>query len=449
MRPALPQEGSPEAESGVLFKSLLLVVYAALVFMRTPEIVVDGRFWAEEGSIYFTRALDSGFWKALFAPHPGYYMLFPSVATSWAAHFVSLENAPRVTVGVAFLVQMLAPALILWSPIEPLQDLRYRIGALAVLLFAVPSQEIWLTTTNSQSFMAVCAALVLISAPARGGVRVFHLIVVVLAGLSGITPTFLAPFFWLRALQERSRTRVLQASLLTLCVAIQLSLYFVAPLYGFAAVGHGGRRHLVFNPWVVSHAVFVKDLLFPFLGAQRTEAIAVPLRQAVLEQRPSMAVLVLLLAWAAANGLLAFRSRLWEARLLVAVALFVVVLGCAGSVEAVEFGWHSAHISTMGASRYYYGPNALLALALLVMSARQSFLSSQLKALLLAVVVWIIAVGHSDYMYNRVYLGGPNWQREVAAWRDGQAQDLSVWPADWKVRVTLPESSSSTPRKEQ
>ena len=70
--PAPPQEGSPHAESGVVVNSLLFVVYAALVLMRSPEIAVHGRFWAEEGTIYFARALESGFWKALFAPHPGY-----------------------------------------------------------------------------------------------------------------------------------------------------------------------------------------------------------------------------------------------------------------------------------------------------------------------------------------------------------------------------------------
>src|SRR5258706_9019204 len=84
---------------------LLLVVYAGAVVLRMPRILLEGRFWAEEGDIYFRPAWIGPSSQALLAPHQGYYSLLDNLASAVAAHLVPLLYAPLLTIWTGLLVQ--------------------------------------------------------------------------------------------------------------------------------------------------------------------------------------------------------------------------------------------------------------------------------------------------------------------------------------------------------
>ena len=65
----------------VLFGAFIL-----LIAVRLPEVLLKGRFWAEEGSVYFVDAWRKPFFDALVTAYPAdYWNLTASAATLVAA----------------------------------------------------------------------------------------------------------------------------------------------------------------------------------------------------------------------------------------------------------------------------------------------------------------------------------------------------------------------------
>jgi hypothetical protein len=415
----------------------VFAAYALLLILRAPRIW-RGRFWAEEGSVFFPAACSNDLLESLFLPHLGYLMTVTSLATTLAARSVPLELAPLVTTGIAALVQLLPAALLLTGRIDALPDLLSRALAVALLLVALPSEENWLTSTNSAHYMAVSAGIILVSQPWSSRTRFVHMGLLVLAGLSGIDANLLAPFFWWRALRERSRARFEQAVALSLCALIQVAVVLIAPEFGFASVGLEGRRTPRLDLQVLAHAVFAKDILLPLTGRAWTEQVMAPLAKALAAHDPVLWVWPLVILWA---GLLAFavrRGQQWQPRLLLCLSFYMVLVSFMGSIEASRRDWHLAHASALGAGRYYYLPNFCLGLALLMMAGERSALPRRLRQTALALVAWMLLVGSNEFFRSdarRWFFSGPNWQREVAAWRRAESSDLEIWPAPWKISL--------------
>jgi hypothetical protein len=49
-----------------------LVLYSLLVLCRIPRILTAGRFWAEEGKVFYGNACHHPWYWAVFAPYAGY-----------------------------------------------------------------------------------------------------------------------------------------------------------------------------------------------------------------------------------------------------------------------------------------------------------------------------------------------------------------------------------------
>ena len=420
----------------VLFTSLAaLAAYTFLLILRAPQIW-QGRFWAEEGTVFFSAACASGLLESLFLPHLGYGMAVTSFATTLAARAVPLELAPLVTTVIAAAVQLLPAVLLLTARIDALPDLRFRAVALALLLVCLPSEEIWLNSPNSSHFLGVCGGILLIATPSAGRTRFLHLGLLVLAGLSGIDANLLAPFFWLRAYRERTRERVEQATALTVCAAIQAFVVAIAPLYGFASVGLEGARSPRLDLPILAHAVLAKDILLPFAGRSWTEHVMAPLAKMLAAHDPMALVSAIAMVWAGVFGLAVVKSKLWQPRLSFCLGLFVVFVSFTASIEASRPDWHLSHASALGAGRYYFLPNFFLGLSLLMIAGNDSALHRRLRQTALVLVAWMLIVGTNEFFRSDArpwFFTGPDWQQQVAAWRRGETNDLKIWPAPWKL----------------
>ncbi len=416
-------------------RAAALAAYSLLVVLRAPQIL-RGRFWAEEGSVFFPAACSGSLLKSLFLPHLGYYMAVTSIATTLAARAVPLEYAPLVTTGIAALVQLLPAVLLVTGRIDALPDLLSKALALALLLVALPTEENWLTSTNSSHFMAVSAGIILISQPWTSRTRFLHVGLLVLAGLSGIDANLLAPFFWWRAYRERSRERLEQAVALSVCAAVQVAVVLIAPLYGFASVGLEGRRTPRLDLQVLAYAVFAKDILLPLAGRAWTEQIMAPLAKTLAAHDPMLWVSLIVIVWGSLFALAVLKSRQWQPQLLLCLSFYMVVVSFMGSIEASRRDWHLAHASALGAGRYYYLPNFFLGLALLMTAGARSALPRGLRRAALTLVAWMIVVGSNEFFRSdarRWFFAGPDWRREVAAWRRAETSELEIWPAPWKI----------------
>ncbi|MBK1658781.1 hypothetical protein [Paracraurococcus ruber] len=399
-----------------LSPSLLLLPAFALILLRAPVILTQGRFWAEEGTIYLPDAL-GGWWDALLAPRMGYYSVWTRLA-ALAAASLPPEVAPLATAWAALLVQLAVIWIALRSDAFP-GPLGPPLAA-AVLLLALPSGEVWLNTVNSHFHFAVGAALLLVTAPGRLPAA-FRLGFLAMAVLTGPVTAFLAPFFAWRALRQPSRLAGAEAAVVGAGALLQGALL----LAGMA----GGARAAGFDPAALLAALGVKLLALPVLGAGANRAAAVLLgggtgaRLGVVAALSGIAALLLAAVLPQAR-----------ARVLLAAGIWLALLSIAGALLADP--WMA--VPPLNAGRYAYAPNALAGLALVaVATAPAALLAGRILAAALLAV--ILAQGMLAWPDRTWALSGPDWRAEVAAWRADPARtSLAIWPAGWTMTLARP-----------
>ena len=116
-------------------------------------LLLDPRFWAEEGALYFHHALVSPGLKDFFSPALGYYSLVVKIAV-YLALFVPIENAPLITTVMSGLVIWSCVVLIITSSNDFLAGFGVKC-AFALMLLFISSGEIWLNTITSQFWFPI------------------------------------------------------------------------------------------------------------------------------------------------------------------------------------------------------------------------------------------------------------------------------------------------------
>lgn len=394
----------------------LLLAYALLVAVRMPNIWAKGRFWAEEGAVYFRNARLEAWYDALFAVHTGYLNLAASIATLLAARLVPLEWAPWVSTGFALLIQLCPPLLLMTGGIGWLRDTRSLALALLLLLIPHGSAEVWLNSITSQFHLGLCVVLIL-ALPVRGGwVGGFRLGLLVLAPLSGPASTFLTPLFLVRAIAERSWARAGQGVLLGAMAFLQLLMVLTHP---------EPARDIGIGPRLLALVIYEKHILLPVIGFDHTFRLVGDFVGAVR------------------GG-----GKFWGEMLLAALASALMVTGVAwhgdrfvrwlfaGAVVIMLMSYFGAlghHVDLLGVSfgdRYSYVPSALFGITLLGLS-RLSGRWTQKLALIL--VAWIVCIGMNDFMWvGRGFADGSRWAKEAANWRADHQYQVEFWPNGWR-----------------
>jgi hypothetical protein len=398
------------------FCAVLLLFYALLIAVRIPNIWLKGRFWAEEGAVYFRNARLESWPDALFAVHTGYLNLSASIAGLLAARLVPLEAAPWISTGFALVIQLLPAILLMTSGISWLRD-RWALG-LALLMLLIPhgSGEVWLNSITSQFHLCLCVALILAS-PLRGGsIGWLRAAIIVLAPLSGPASTFLAPLFLLRAAIERSWGRAGQGGLLAAMAAVQVLMVFLHP---------EPARGIGIGPRLLALVIYEKHVLLPLLGFDHASRLTAGLIDMV---RGRQSLWPEMLAGVAASGLIAtavVTTRDAFSQWLLAAGALVMAMS--------YFGALGQHIDLLGISfgdRYAYVPSALFGLVVLALAHTGGLGTRRIAT---CVTLWIICIGMNDFMWVPPgFSDGSTWSAEVARWRQDHAYNVEFWPNGWR-----------------
>jgi hypothetical protein len=434
----VPNQVAPAEPVSTHTKVLMLAAYSLLTAIRNPWLLLHGRIWAEEGTVYLRGAWSGSCLAAIAAPHLGYYALWPNAIALIAARCLPLQLAALFMTWCAFSVQVLAGYLIVQC--EAFRVVRTKALALTVLLLTAPSYEVWLNTINSQFYLAVCAALVLISDPGRAWVQ--RSVVLAVAALTGPLTTILTPLFLLRALTRKSRIAFFQAALLTALAAMQI-----------AVVHHcmkAGERHISFHPSVAIAGFFVQFIALPFSGrfgndlAKASLARSASLHPAVTHvfsagMTPPLFVFCYAMADVTLIGTLLWividrrdRSTPW----LMAASLCLGFFSIYGSPDGVH----------LIGERYVFSTAVLMGLSLLLAATGESASGVKKIAARILLVCFLFA-GSFDYLtYSRRWVpyvnpGGADWYTQAKRWQKDANQKLSVWPVWFPQRdFTLPPS---------
>lgn len=223
---------------------------AIVAVVRSPEILLSGRFWAEEGTMWWANARASNALETLlYVPDlAGYFMLNTNVSFVIAGIF-PLQYQPLIVTWLAVLT-MATPAMVYLS-VSRSHPTIWRVVVALFMMVGAPllEPEVFSNAINAQVFLGLGAVLVLVYDDESHAPRRSLLAFLVLAGLSGMYAAILAPLFALKALSDNptrsstenqraravspstgTRSQVIgnhwaQAGVMSLCLLIQLTVF--------------------------------------------------------------------------------------------------------------------------------------------------------------------------------------------------------------------------------
>jgi hypothetical protein len=213
---------APE-QTGLHWYWQLAVVCAAiaLVFSRQPDAFSHAQFFAEDGSIWFADAYNSGWFTSLFKAQDGYFQTLPRLAAALSL-LAPLPLSPLVMNLAGLLIQILPVPLLLSSRLSTWGSLSLR-ATLAFTYLVMPNcSEMNVTIGQAQWHLALVACLLLLgSAPTNRAWKAFDITVFILCGLTGPFAVLLVPIAGLRLWPQRDRSKVLPLCILSGTAAIQ------------------------------------------------------------------------------------------------------------------------------------------------------------------------------------------------------------------------------------
>ena len=413
----LAEAGGERREARAI--AVAMVVCAIVIGLRMPEIVLKGRFWAEEGNVYYENAAMLPLWQALWSTHAGYLNLVANVAGIAGRLLLPVNIAPYLTIAIGLGFQLVPIWLILTAEDSWLAPWPRRLLGAALLVFIPASEEVWLQTICSQFLLTLSCAIVLgLRAPA-GRAGVIRLFILCLAPLCGPGTIALAPLFLLRAWADRSRARLWQFVALGGASLVQfLAFYSRLP-----------DRAYGLHPVITLCVITLKHLAIPFLGIQQAIAIQNALRlDFALSHFPVVASCLPVVA-----AFLLFVLVLREGLAFPGLWWFLAAVGTAFVTYFGALQGGLSLLSVFGDQRYSVVPQALLGLTVLALI---SVRAAGVRWLARGLCLWLVAVGVLNYRSTApAVTDGPAWRAEIAAWREEPSRDIAIWPKGWSMQL--------------
>jgi len=410
---------SSDASSRIsaLEKFAYLIVFILLVAIRIPIIFGQGRFWAEEGTIFFANAFHFPWYKALFTSYAGYLNLPANLAGILAKELAPMNKACLVSSGLALIFQSF-PALLLCTTKEPwLQNRRALLCALLLVASLPMSHEVWLSSISSQYHLNLCVGIILALQTESGVRAILPWFILFLTPLSGPGGSFLIPLFAWRAIFERSKQRLLQTLMLTLSTAIQL-LYFYQPQL----------RDFGIDPALMCYVFCLKHIIEPTCGMLVAIRITQHWRESFAHGDISGLVIVATPCVFLSLTALAIRSKQKPAiffvmsGILMASVSYLGALGNRLDFLTVEIG-----------NRYVFAPQLMIELAILCLAFTTNGFSRLCCRWL---IVWLLVVAlHEFFFIPPVFCSGPSWRSEVRLFEQDHSHKMLIWPYGWSVSL--------------
>lgn len=342
-----PCPRSAGAAATVALTGPLLIV--ALCWLRSPQMMVQGRFWAEDSMFFGHMAASHSFWEKVFYVYKGHLELIGALSHA-VASYLNPKMAPLLTGSAGLLIECSLGYLLVYFR----QDLAIRLpSALAICALLVVSpcaSEHYLNVLNSQ-WLTSAILFLLINLPERRLER--HPAVIVLAtlalGMSGLASSALLPIAALYAACWRSRPHALISAALLVCCCIQ----------GGVIVTHGlDSRFQPLSPSAYVVAPFLQIVVKHLMGVDAESHLAEWFRNGPMATGGPSPFLVLplgLLAWIASR---IYQDRLSHTGLLLLSFLFVTLFNEVGAIGDRN------NMVGVYMMRYFFLPSFIVALIL-------------------------------------------------------------------------------------
>lgn len=411
----------------------LLVFFACIICWRSSDVLLYGRFWAEEGDNFFYHAWITPPLKMLLYSFGGYLNLATNATSLIAAHYIPLHYAPYFTSITGLLFQLLPLFLLLTAKDEWLSSSKARILATLLLLLVPESIETSLQSLHIQFQLTLASVILLVLHPVSSYQRVFRLCILALAGLSGIMNICLIPFFFIQYFLEKKQYRLEQLSVVLISCTIQ---YFAF----YETVSNRFHNFFISDFFEI---FFVRNLLFPFFGIN-TKTIKYAnflhdhIHQLSATYIPTIFVIIFIV-----TVVIVFyhQPKTKKAALFFICALSILFLSIIGSI-----GEREGFLTPFNNQRYLFIGQALLCLTLLYIHFTSINTIRKISAVL---IYWLIIVGSFNFanitFMNVAPIHYISWKNQVHLWKQNPNYIFQIWPNGWKI--TLPVNHTASMEK--
>jgi hypothetical protein len=209
---------------------LSVVIYFILSYFRSSEIITQGRFFAEEGSVYWSYALsNSAFNLIQYVPVIQGYICFNCNLQIYLSTFVPTHFAPLVTVWTSLFISLL-PSFFFLKLTEKVYKKEFRVLASITILF-LPSLnllEVFANSINSQVYLAISCFIILLYGLKDKKLLKTQYTVLLISFFSTYYSLAFLPFFVIRLFREKTKSLFYALLFGTFGTVVQLNiLYYV------------------------------------------------------------------------------------------------------------------------------------------------------------------------------------------------------------------------------
>ena len=188
----------------IYFSSIMFYIIFAI--FRSREILLNGRFFAEEGSVFWSYSLSEGALNILqYVPVIQGYFCFNCNLQIYLSTLVPITYSPLVTVWVSIFISLL-PSFFFYQLTDKTYENSYRILASITILF-LPSLnllEVFANSINSQVYFAVCCLVILLYGLDEKKYLKLQYLILIISFLSSYYALILLPAFFIKYLLTRN-----------------------------------------------------------------------------------------------------------------------------------------------------------------------------------------------------------------------------------------------------
>lgn len=397
----------------------LLLFVVVIHITRSPEVLIDSRFYAEEGDFFYNAWVDSPV-KALFTSYGGYLNLPVNAATLIARWCSPLKYAPYVTMCIGLFFQILPIYLILTAKDKWLASFHIRLLATLLLLFVPESLEISFQSLHIQFTLTLAAAIILILDNISTHQRWLKLSILLLTALSGVMSVFLLPLYLLRYLINEDYLRKEQFIVLLVGNIIQFSFF-----YEFF---QERQYHTSFTNFL--SIFFAKDLYIPLFGNNSLSNPYLLYLQSLIktQQIPVFACSISIFTLAIMFFCFYKYPKTRLVSYLFIYALLNLVLSTLGAIGP-NYWFFEPYFN----QRYVFINQSLMCIILVYFIYT---LPKTGKYICILLSIWILISGICNYYHlvSHSY-GVPPWREQIKSWEQNPNRNIETWPKGWSMKL--------------
>ena len=401
-----------------LFIFLILIIF----FYRSPYIFLNGRFMAEEGSIYFANAYKYDFFYSLFFIdfNSGYLNLWANFS-GIISNFFSLLLAPLISNYLALIPKVIILYLALYKDSIFLKTFFHKV-LFCLLIFLSPLNipEIWLNSINSQIFFCIITFTLCFINYSKQSKNFYFLILIFISGLTGIYSCILLPVFYFKFYLYKTKQDLLNFIVLFFCTVTQILIVLYAKTSNLI---YSGKFNFIDTEILINYVYNV--LVKVFIGTPLTKYIYYNYLNLDLFLLSIIIIIfftliLALLFYFIRNNKIINSDNKFIILSLLFVLLTTSVIVMIGAIDQKVGGRYSAVPS-------FY----TLCLVLTLLNIFNKF---KIKYLFLCLILFSIFSGAYEFKPPKDrnhYLdcnGCPNWKDEIKKFNDDKNYTLKIWP---------------------